>query len=369
SRSRCSPTGARSSRTPPTRPSPAACTPATSACDGARPTPWRPAAVLFGAGSDAGPRNHPHSGPSATRAGVARQGYTMRRPLADYGRHGGRPLRGAAATARLTPCPDGSMIRRRRPGGRTGRFAGAKRGQCAARRADNVPARSADNPPAPSAVAAIRASPAARGGGREAHMPVYRIEVSARQRPTAWDRQVAATLREADLPVADVCCSRLFLVEGDLDRATVEDVTRRLLVDPVTETGSVLAAPEAPPDEPGALEVHLLPGVMDPTGLTTLEELRQEGLAVSSVRTAQRYRIAGDVDLAKAGRALANDCIERVVIGAAPIEPAPRPPVVPFELRHVPLRELDDAELARLSRDGHLFLSLEEMRRIQAHYR
>ncbi|NBX24458.1 MAG: phosphoribosylformylglycinamidine synthase subunit PurL, partial [Planctomycetes bacterium] len=38
-------------------------------------------------------------------------------------------------------------------------------------------------------------------------------------------------------------------------------------------------------------------------------------------------------------------------------------------MRRVPLRELDDAALERLSREAHLFLSVEEMRAIQAEYR
>ncbi|MEE9405107.1 MAG: AIR synthase-related protein, partial [Algisphaera sp.] len=40
-----------------------------------------------------------------------------------------------------------------------------------------------------------------------------------------------------------------------------------------------------------------------------------------------------------------------------------------FELAHVAIRDLDDAGLETLSREGHLFLSLEEMQSIQNHYR
>src|SRR5204863_3926694 len=40
-----------------------------------------------------------------------------------------------------------------------------------------------------------------------------------------------------------------------------------------------------------------------------------------------------------------------------------------FRLRHIPLRELPDPELTRLSREAHLFLSQSEMRAIQSYYR
>src|SRR5439155_17333227 len=40
-----------------------------------------------------------------------------------------------------------------------------------------------------------------------------------------------------------------------------------------------------------------------------------------------------------------------------------------FQLKHVPVRDLNDERLARLSRDGHLFLSLEEMKAIRDYFR
>src|SRR5204863_3973356 len=40
-----------------------------------------------------------------------------------------------------------------------------------------------------------------------------------------------------------------------------------------------------------------------------------------------------------------------------------------FRLRHIPLRELPDPELTRLSREAHLFLSQSEMKAVQSYYR
>jgi len=149
-----------------------------------------------------------------------------------------------------------------------------------------------------------------------------------------------------------------------------------LLTDPVTEVFTVVGPGEAvSSDAPDAhsLEVHLRPGVMDPVAESTLAELRAEGWPVASVRTARRYVLYGSLTepdaLERIGRVLANDCIERVVVGTAGVQPAPRPPVYTFQRREVRLRDLDAAALVALSRSAHLFLSLREMRAIQEHYR
>src|SRR5207237_5730285 len=40
-----------------------------------------------------------------------------------------------------------------------------------------------------------------------------------------------------------------------------------------------------------------------------------------------------------------------------------------FKLRHVEIRKLSGEQLTKLSREGHLFLSLAEMKAIQSYYR
>ncbi len=216
---------------------------------------------------------------------------------------------------------------------------------------------------------------------------VFRIEIQPRH---GDDKSAAALLREAGADgVERVRLSRLFFVEGGLTREQALRIGEQVLADPVTERTVVLAAGDAsalPQPTNGTpaparrarngtvdFEIHLRPGVMDPTSLSTLAELRAEGYDVSAVRTARRYVVEGATDprelLAAVRRVLANDCIEQVIPGTAGIQPAPRPPLLEFRLRHVPLRELDDGALERLSRDGHLFLSLGEMKAVQAHFR
>ncbi len=209
-------------------------------------------------------------------------------------------------------------------------------------------------------------------------MAVHRVEIVPCMPggQPATDREAVVRLSEAGLVgVRTVRKSRLFFLEGGLSEMDAAAAANRLLADPVTEQAVVLTEGTVVPDpEPPfqGFEIHPRPGVMDPVALSTQAELRAEGYGVDVVRTARRYCAAGgfDVDalLGCVGRALANDCIERVVAGAAPVEPQPEPPLCEFEFRHVSLVDLDDAALERLSRDGHLFLSRDEMRTVQQHF-
>jgi phosphoribosylformylglycinamidine synthase II len=209
-------------------------------------------------------------------------------------------------------------------------------------------------------------------------MPVFRIEIAPRNRQTAAarDDMLSVELREAGLiQLEHVRSSRLFFLEGTLTRRIVEQIAAGLLADPVTETAAVLDEHDQPSSNLNELpvEVHLKPGVMDPVAESTLAELRAEGHTVDLVRTARRYVLdgsfrEGDV-LAAVARVLANDCIERIVLGSSGVRPGPKPPVFDFERRHMAIRELGAESLRALSRDGHLFLSLPEMEAIQRHFR
>ncbi len=209
-------------------------------------------------------------------------------------------------------------------------------------------------------------------------MPVVRIEVlpGRRGEPLPNDAALLALLRESGLGgAAFAAASTVYLLEGPLSRDDAARIADEILVDPVLEH-ALIATRDREIETPAGLlsiEVHPRPGVTDPTAETVLGELRAEGYAISSVRTARRYYISGEVSIDDAlgvlRRTVANDCIEQLVPGTAGVVPPPQPPAYDNSRREVPLLDLDDAALERLSREGHLFLSLEEMRAIQAHYR
>src|SRR5665213_3548854 len=97
------------------------------------------------------------------------------------------------------------------------------------------------------------------------------------------------------------------------------------------------------------------------------------GLSVREVRTGRAYLFAGDVTRERlqqiASRVLANGVIESIHFDAFVPERFETGHETPFKLRHVPLRELTDEQLTKLSREGHLFLSLAEMKAVQTYFR
>lgn len=211
--------------------------------------------------------------------------------------------------------------------------------------------------------------------GVSPEMAVYRIEVASRESGPDTHDALTAELREAGLPEVRVgSTSRLYLIDGDLTRSDAERIAAGLLADPIAERATVQASGEpAAPCSGVAIEVHPRPGVMDPVAESTLAELASRGERVSGVRTGWRFVLEGSPGSANvaaaASRVLANDCIEQVVIGSRPLAPAASPPTRPFEVRTVAISGLDAAGLERLARDGHLFLSLDEMQTVQAQFR
>ncbi len=189
------------------------------------------------------------------------------------------------------------------------------------------------------------------------------------------------------LPLAHieaVRTSRIYLLRGNLTALDVEQLAKQLFADPVSERYTITEGLSQRSDRQDVIEVQPLPGVMDPVALSTEQAIRRllehrddKPAPVIEVRTARRYEILGahssdELDRI-ASRILANSCMEAWYIqGSQRHDVLPEdfsaPPTLSFSLRHVLIRELDDNQLKHLSRQGHLFLSLEEMKTIQRFY-
>jgi len=197
---------------------------------------------------------------------------------------------------------------------------------------------------------------------------IHRIDV----RPRGGDplgESVAQQIRDFGIDVERVATARIFLIDSDAQPRQILAAGTELLADPIVES---IDPDKAAPDA-SRIEIHLKPGVMDPVAASTEMALRDMGIDVREVRTGRVYFIDGAMnrDLLEqiARKVLANGVIESVHF-----EPfLPKEFEVaherPFELRRVPLTNLTDEDLKKLSRDGHLFLSLVEMQAIQGHYR
>ncbi|MBA3269672.1 MAG: phosphoribosylformylglycinamidine synthase subunit PurS, partial [Acidobacteria bacterium] len=166
--------------------------------------------------------------------------------------------------------------------------------------------------------------------------------------------------------------SRIFLIDTDAPRDHVQRIARELLADPIVEQAELIL--DAPADSGRSrIEIHLKAGVMDPVAASTEMAVRDMGIGINEVRTGRSYVICDPVDEAElkhiAARVLANGVIESVHLK----------PFIPkqfehgredkFQLRHVPIRELTEPRLAKLSREGHLFLSIPEMKGVQDYFR
>lgn len=177
--------------------------------------------------------------------------------------------------------------------------------------------------------------------------------------------------------------ARGYLVQGSLAREEIQQLARELLSDAVVERTVIGEVGEpllhAPPNQSTRTAadewslVHILPkpGVMDPVAQSALQTIGDYGLSADAVRTFRKYWIAGARERVGplCSKILANDSVEQVTLGPLLLQQLHLGSTYDFSLQRVLLRELDDAALTRLSREGQLYLTLVEMQTIQRHFR
>ncbi len=204
---------------------------------------------------------------------------------------------------------------------------------------------------------------------------VFRVEVHPMD--SADDplgRSVAAEAAELRLApgLAQVQTARVYLIQAAIDETAADRIAAELLADPINQRYVLGASPVA--EGASLIEVHYLPGVMDPVAQSTEDAIREmmPAIAELQVRTGFRYDLVGastDEAANVARRLLCNAVVQSW--HAEPVQPAKFVELAPyqFKLTHVAIRDLDDAALMRMSREAHLFLSLDEMKAIQDQYR
>ncbi len=164
--------------------------------------------------------------------------------------------------------------------------------------------------------------------------------------------------------------ARGFLLRGVLTQEQVEQLAQELLVDALVERSEIRSAPDDGTLESAGETVLLKPGVMDPVSLSVIGAARDLGVELEAVHTFRRYFWTGEkFDRATMlHRVLCNDAIEQVVGGRLSVKDLGLSSASKFERVVVPIRGLDDNALVKLSKEGQLSLSLDEMKTIQAHY-
>ena len=182
---------------------------------------------------------------------------------------------------------------------------------------------------------------------------------------------VRQQILELGSDAGSVSTRRIFLIDTDAPTQTIRQAADELFADPIVERFDLVE--RAPIDTGSRIEVHLKPGVMDPVAASAEMVLRDRGVAVKQIRTGKAFLLEKHLDRSTlqriASRVLANGVIESVHFDAfIPTELASGKEH-PFELRHIAIRDLNDDQLRKLSREGHLFLSMGEMKAVQDYFR
>lgn len=209
-------------------------------------------------------------------------------------------------------------------------------------------------------------------------MTIWEVDVRpAAGQTDSTGKSLAAEAR--DLGIADnltISAARGFLLQGELTEEQARQAAEHLLADSITESTTLAQIgdeelSETPLELPVLVHVLPKPGVMDPVALSTLQALQDLGLPVDNVSTIRKYWLS-DIDDAGVERVctklLSNDSIERYVLGPLQLQKLDVGNEYNFQLKHVSIRELDDDQLLRLSKEGQLYLSLPEMQTIQKHF-
>ncbi|MBL8875638.1 MAG: phosphoribosylformylglycinamidine synthase subunit PurS [Phycisphaerae bacterium] len=204
---------------------------------------------------------------------------------------------------------------------------------------------------------------------------VHRIEVWPRsQSLDARGASVARSAGAIGVSLSSVSSARVYLLETDADAAQVALVAQKLLADPVTERAVITAAPVA--KNAFQVEVHPLPGVMDPAAQSVevaAEELfhRKRRVRVSTGIRYDLFDLSGGKAHAEllARRTLFNPAIQAAHFDAYLPKALPSGHEYVAKVARIAIRDLNDDQLQKMSREAHLFLSLDEMRAVRDEYR
>jgi phosphoribosylformylglycinamidine synthase II len=202
---------------------------------------------------------------------------------------------------------------------------------------------------------------------------LWEVELSTKQGfPDVETKRAAETVASVDGRIRTMAATRGFLIETPSDRSVIESAARRLLVDSVIELAALrrVGETELPPS---VVTIMRKPGVMDPVASSAERALADAGLAEPTVRQFRRVSFqkgaASNILRRVVSKGLANEAVEQIVFGTIHAHHLGAGDEYEFERVETPIRDLDDAGLEQLSREGGLALILPEMQAIQSHFR
>ncbi len=213
-----------------------------------------------------------------------------------------------------------------------------------------------------------------------------RVEVRTDcDRPAAAASRHIEIARQAGMAGLAGCQElRLYFLSGSVSLQQARQLAETLLADPVTEVYEIVAeggadgAPAwssyiqaAAPDH--VIEVTRLPGVTDPAAENLLRAAQLLGIAgVERAATGSAYLLWGELT-PEALQRLAVEVFSNPVIERHSIDQPISAPFVPYQpiddtVEIIPIRNLDEDGLLRLSRERRLALDEDEMRAIRDYF-
>ena len=205
---------------------------------------------------------------------------------------------------------------------------------------------------------------------------IWRVEISPRDgMPNRLAEEVNENAAYFEMPASlNIQASWGYLLQTTGDKAEALEIANRVLADPVVEQITVVPAnaPVKTPDHSSAVFVLPLPGVTDSSAETALSTVRSLGYSVDAIRTFRLFHINGIEDSHRdllIKKLLCNDSIEQSILNQLSLDQLTLGQESKFELRTVPIRDVDDEQLLEISKTWQLSLTLVEMQTIQAHYK
>ena len=206
----------------------------------------------------------------------------------------------------------------------------------------------------------------------------YKIEVM--DKPGIFDAVGTAVARDiCDLGITSVKkveFIQVYILRGNLAYGQLINICEELLTDKVTQIYKILsnASNNLSRANQHIVEVTYKPGMMDPTEASVLKGIQDLGIKeAESVKTAKKYIISGRLSSSQlktiSEKLLYNKLIQHIVNSHLAGEDITHLPSYSFNLVTVDLLGATDAKLMAISKKGQLFLNLNEMRRIQDHFR
>ena len=209
---------------------------------------------------------------------------------------------------------------------------------------------------------------------------IWRVEI--KQKSGLLDSAGCAVLKDIrDLAIGHVDNVKLvsvYLLEGDIARDDVKRICEELLVDPVVEEFGFSFSFHKESQDHHIVEISYNPGVMDPVEASTIKGIRDLGIeGIKAVRTAKQYHIWGRLSQKEiqeiTSRVLMNKLIQHATENDQGILPSTlllgAAPKTKFDVIVVDILQANDKQLKEISQKGQLYLNLNEMKSIQAHFK